>query len=61
MAEFLTRFASLPINDAGMLMSLVGQLEVCQVVDPQKSALFEFQVGIEGIWLYYAGIHGPRK
>ena len=42
MAEFLTRFGGLPVNDAGMLMSLVGQLKVCQVVDPQKTARFEF-------------------
>jgi len=42
MADFLTNFASLPINDAGLLMSLVGQLKVCQVVDPQKTARFEF-------------------
>lgn len=42
MADFLTRFASLPINDAGLLMSLVGSLKVCQVVDPQKTARFEF-------------------
>jgi len=42
MASFLTDFVSLPINDAGLLMSLVGQLKVCQVVDPQKTARFEF-------------------
>lgn len=42
MADFLTQFASLSINDAGLLMSLVGQLKVCQVVDPQKTARFEF-------------------
>lgn len=42
MSDFLTRFASLTVNDAGMLMSLVGQLKVCQVVDPQKTARFEF-------------------
>jgi len=42
MADFLTSFASLPLNDAGMLMSLVGHLKVCQVVDPQKTARFEF-------------------
>ncbi len=42
MAEFLSRFGGLPVNDAGMLMSLVGQLKVCQVVDPQKTARFEF-------------------
>jgi len=42
MADFLTQFVSLPINDAGLLMSLVGHLKVCQVVDPQKTARFEF-------------------
>jgi len=42
MADFLTRFAQLSINDAGLLMSLVGSLKVCQVVDPQKTARFEF-------------------
>ena len=30
------------VNDAGMLMSLVGQMKVCQVVDPEKTARFEF-------------------
>ena len=42
MSDFLTQFVSLPINDAGLLMSLVGDLKVCQVVDPQKTARFEF-------------------
>lgn len=42
MADFLTQFANFPINDAGLLMSLVGSLKVCQVVDPQKTARFEF-------------------
>ena len=42
MADFLSKFASLSINDAGLLMSLVGDLKVCQVVDPQKTARFEF-------------------
>jgi amidase len=42
MAEFLTRFANIPLNDAGMLMSLVGQLKFCQVVDPLKTVRFEF-------------------
>jgi amidase len=30
------------INDGGLLMSLVGHHKVCQVVDPQKTARFEF-------------------
>ncbi len=42
MAQFLTGFAKLSINDAGMLMSLVGQLKFCQVVDPLKTVRFEF-------------------
>jgi amidase len=42
MAEFLTGFAGLPLNDAGMLMSAVGELKFCQVVDPLKTVRFEF-------------------
>jgi amidase len=42
MAQFLTEFAKLSVNDAGMLMSLVGQLKFCQVVDPLKTVRFEF-------------------
>lgn len=42
MAQFLTGFANIPLNDAGMLMSLVGQLKFCQVVDPLKTVRFEF-------------------
>ncbi len=42
MAEFLTKFVNIPLNDAGMLMSLVGQLKFCQVVDPLKTVRFEF-------------------
>ncbi len=42
MAEFLTGFAGIPLNDAGMLMSLVGELKFCQVVDPLKTVRFEF-------------------
>lgn len=42
MAQFLTEFAGIPLNDAGMLMSLVGELKFCQVVDPLKTVRFEF-------------------
>lgn len=42
MARFLTDFAKIPLNDAGMLMSLVGELKFCQVVDPLKTVRFEF-------------------
>jgi amidase len=42
MAKFLTDSAGLPLNDAGMLMSLAGELRFCQVVDPLKTVRFEF-------------------
>ncbi|MEN4041649.1 MAG: acetamidase/formamidase family protein [Anaerolineaceae bacterium] len=42
MARFLTDLAGLPLNDAAMLMSLVGELKFCQVVDPEKTVRFEF-------------------
>jgi amidase len=42
MADFLTKYVGMPLNDAGMLMSLVGELKFCQVVDPQRTVRFEF-------------------
>jgi len=42
MAKFLTDFVNIPLNDAGMLMSLVGELKFCQIVDPLKTVRFEF-------------------
>jgi amidase len=42
MARFLTDFVKMPLNDAGMLMSLAGELKFCQVVDPLKTVRFEF-------------------
>ncbi|MGB4370260.1 MAG: acetamidase/formamidase family protein [Dethiobacteria bacterium] len=42
MADFLVDFVKIPINDAGMLMSLAGQLKCCQVVNPEKTVRFEF-------------------
>jgi amidase len=42
MAQFLTAFVGLPLNDAGMLMSLAGELRFCQIVDPLKTVRFEF-------------------
>lgn len=46
MADFLTKFVGLPVNDAGMLMSLVGELKFCQIVDPEKTVRFEFPVSV---------------
>ncbi len=42
MVTFLTEFAGLSLNDAGMLMSLAGELKFCQVVDPKMTVRFEF-------------------
>jgi amidase len=46
MARFLTDFVKIPLNDAGMLMSLAGELRFCQVVDPLKTVRFEFPKSI---------------
>lgn len=48
MAQFLTDFVKIPLNDAGMLMSLVGELKFCQVVDPLKTVRFEFPKWVLG-------------
>jgi len=42
MSEFLIQVVGLSQNDAGMLMSAVGSLKFCQVVDPAKTTRFEF-------------------
>ncbi|PKQ20794.1 MAG: acetamidase [Actinobacteria bacterium HGW-Actinobacteria-6] len=42
MHGFLTKVAGIPNNDAAMLMSLVGNLKFCQVVDPLLTVRFEF-------------------
>ncbi|MDI6900532.1 MAG: acetamidase/formamidase family protein [Anaerosomatales bacterium] len=42
MHGFLTKVAGLPVNDAALLMSLVGNLRFCQVVDPLLTVRFEF-------------------
>ena len=52
MASFLTNFVHLPLNDAGMLMSLVGELKFCQVVDPEKTVRFEFPRWVLAVYGY---------
>ena len=42
MARLLTESVGLHLNEAGMLMSAVGQLRICQVVDPLKTCRMEF-------------------
>ena len=46
MAAFLTDIAGIPLNEAGMLMSLAGQLRFCQIVDPLRTVRFEFPKSI---------------
>jgi len=42
MARLLTEQVGIPFNEAGMLMSTLGQLRICQVVDPLKTCRMEF-------------------
>jgi amidase len=42
MARFLTQQLDIPLQETGMLMSVLGQLRVCQVVDPLKTCRMEF-------------------
>lgn len=52
---WLTSATGVTVNDAGRLMTLVGHLKFCQVVDPQVTVRFEFpksvltQLGWTGI------------
>jgi len=55
MAQFLTDFVNIPLNDAGMLMSLVGELKFCQVVDPLKTVRFEFPKAVLAEYGYELG------
>jgi len=41
MLELLCYETDMTVNDAGMLISAVGDLRVCQIVDPQKTARVE--------------------
>jgi amidase len=41
MARFLVEAVGMEINEAGMLMSIAGELRFCQVVDPMKTIRFE--------------------
>jgi len=42
MVRLLTETVGLPLPEAGMLMSVLGQLRICQVVDPLKTCRMEF-------------------
>jgi amidase len=55
MASFLTDFARIPLNEAGMLMSLVGELKFCQIVDPKMTVRFEFPKSVLADYGYRFG------
>lgn len=40
MADILTERLNLPCSEIAMLLSLVGQAQICQVVDPMKTARY---------------------
>ncbi|MBC7262095.1 MAG: acetamidase/formamidase family protein [Chloroflexi bacterium] len=46
MAQFLTDAVGVGVNEAGMIMSIAGELKFCQVVDPMKTVRFEFPKSI---------------
>ena len=50
MAQFLTELVGMGVNEAGMIMSLAGELKFCQVVDPMKTVRFEFPRSILGAY-----------
>ena len=53
MHSFLTNVAGLSVNDAAMLMSLVGNLKFCQVVDPLLTVRFEFPKSVLADYGYH--------
>jgi len=55
MFDFLNLVVGLPQGDASRLMSLVGDLKFCQVVDPLITTRFEFPKAVLAE-LGYAGI-----
>lgn len=46
MMQLLTGGTTLDAQEAGMLLSLVGQLQICQIVDPMKTARMELPMEI---------------
>jgi len=48
MLEFIKKKTNMNTNEASMLISAVGDLKVCQIVDPQKTARVEMPKSILG-------------
>ncbi|MCM1988254.1 acetamidase/formamidase family protein [Oceanirhabdus seepicola] len=46
MHKFLINELKMDVHDAGMLLSLVGELKICQIVDPLMTARMEFPISI---------------
>lgn len=40
MIDYLSEYIELPLADLTMLMSAIGQTQICQIVDPLKTARF---------------------
>jgi len=48
MRSFLIDQAGLPAHEAGMLLSLAGDLRICQAVDPNKTCRMELPLSVLG-------------
>lgn len=46
MHKFLTKELNMDVHEAGMLLSILGNLRVCQVVDPLKTSRMELPLSI---------------
>jgi len=48
MHRFLQNHSSLTDAQSGMLLSMSGNLRICQVVNPAKGCIMEFPIGLAG-------------
>ncbi|WP_047150910.1 acetamidase/formamidase family protein [Aneurinibacillus tyrosinisolvens] len=55
MHSFLVENLKMSVEEAGMLLSLVGDLRICQVVDPLMTARMEFPLSILDQYEYKLG------
>ena len=55
MAQFLTEMVEMGVNEAGMLMSIAGEIKFCQVVDPMKTVRFEFPKSVLSAYSFRLG------
>lgn len=52
MHRFLTAQLGMDAHEAGMLLSILGNLRICQVVDPQKTCRMEIPLQVTQAWGY---------